>query len=242
MSQVRGNKKDKSSDDGVVCRAQRPCRTRPDVTVGRVLAEARRQNGLSISAASRVLRIPERQLEALEEGDLSIFPAEVYARGAFTKYAKFLGVKADGTEHAFQRVLTGAREYVPLRVHRPKSWLAERLTPRWVLAGVVGSVALVVGSYVAWQVALFVWLPRLEIVTPVSNIVYDSTIKVAGRADPSATVHVNGKQAVLAEDGIFSVEFGSHLGINVVQVQATNAAGRTRMVQKDILVPRGQVY
>lgn len=217
---------------------QRPVATRPDVTVGRVLAKARHQRGLSLKVVADTLKIPVKHLRGLEEGKLAVFSAEIYARGAFCKYADFLGVRADATQRAFLRVLTGAREYVPLRVHRPQSWLVAKFTPRWIIAGVVASVALIVGSYVAWQVASFVWLPAVTLTEPTGEIVSDTSVPVTGTADPSAVVTVNGTQVVLNEAGVFATEIGLHPGINVIHVEATNAAGRTRRIEQAVLLPR----
>lgn len=216
---------------------QRSAATRPDATVGQILTQARRRRHLSLAAAAEQLKIPERQLRGLEEGQLDVFAAEIYARGAFEKYADFLGVRADETTRAFSRVLTGARQYVPLRVARPKSWLLARFGPRWVIAGAVAGAAALVGSYVAWQVASFVWLPALS-VSQMPGIIQVTTVAVAGVADTAAVVRVNGTQVLLDESGAWSIEVGLHPGINVIQVQAVNAAGRKRVVEKTVLLPR----
>lgn len=217
--------------------AQRSMATRPDVTVGQILAQARRQRRLSLETVAELLKIPAKQLRGLEEGRLEVFSAEIYARGAFNKYTDFLGVRADETQHAFLRVLTGAREHVPLKVHRPRSWLLARFTPRWIIAGAVAGVALLVGGYVAWQVASFVWLPELA-VSEAPGVAQDTVVPITGTADTSAVVRVNGAQVLLDEKGRWSIEVGLHSGINVIQVQATNAAGRTRTLEKTVLLPR----
>jgi cytoskeletal protein RodZ len=217
---------------------QRSVTTRPDVTVGQILTRARQQRGLSLAEVADTLKIPLHQLRGLEEGELTVFSAEIYARGAFHKYADFLGVRAEETKRAFLSVLTGAREYVPLRVYRPKSWLAAKFKARWALAGVVASVALVVGSYVAWQVASFVRLPDVALLQPAVGVASDTIIPVSGTADAAATVKVNGTQVLLDQEGAWALELGLHPGINVIQVEATNAAGRVRTVEKSVLLPR----
>ncbi len=90
----------------------RPAKVRGDATVGKILTQARLQRKVALPVASEALNIPVHHLRALEEGDLSVFSAEVYARGAFIKYAEFLGVHAEATHHAFLRVLSGARVYI----------------------------------------------------------------------------------------------------------------------------------
>ncbi len=216
----------------------RPCRTRPDRTVGRVLEEARCRQGLLLEDAATQLHIPAKHLRALEEGNLSVFPAEIYARGAFRKYATFLGVAAESYNRAFQRTLSGARELVPLRVHTPRPWLEAVATPRLFLALGLGALAFVVGGYVAWQVASFVRLPALAVNSPESVVLSDDVVRVAGTAAEDAEITVNGEQVLLTQAGTFETNLYVHEGVNVVRVQATNAAGRSKVIQKDVLVPR----
>jgi cytoskeletal protein RodZ len=208
------------------------------MTVGCLLTEARQQRGISLLAASSDLKISVRHLRALEEGDLSLFPAEIYAKGAFTKYAQYLGVYANTTQHAFQRVLTGAREYVPLRVHTPKPWLQSIITGHLVLAAVLVGVALIVGSYMAWQVATFVRLPELSLTTPIAGVSEASSVTINGKAAKDAEVMVNGSQVLLNNQGSFTTSLNLHPGINVLRLQAKNAADRVKVITRYILVPK----
>lgn len=228
----------------------RPCKARVGVgskgasqltKVGSILTEARSRLGINVQMAARDLRIPEKHLRALEEGDLSVFAAEIYAKGAFTKYAQYLGVHAQTTQHAFQRVLSQVREFVPLRVHTPKPWLVAIMTPAYVLAVALAGIALVVGAYVAWQVMTFVRLPELDVLSPAGVMVEGRSVVVQGKAGEDSVVLVNGKQALLGDGGGFEQKLYLHEGINVIQVSATNAAGRTRTVTRDVLVPKVEV-
>lgn len=216
----------------------RPTETRPDRTVGNILREARQRRRLTLTAAALATRIPRRHLAALEEGNLVIFRAEVYARGAFTAYAKYLDVYADKNQHAFQRVVSGAREFVPLRVHTPRPWLAAAITPRWVLAAAVAALAAALSGYIIWQAASFFRLPDLKLTQPASSVVSDPHLTVSGHADPQARVAVNGQEVVTDGQGSFTTTLTLHSGINVLQVAATNAAGRTRTLTQDVLLPR----
>lgn len=216
----------------------RPAKTRSDATVGNLLQAAREQRGLTLADVSTALHIPVKHLRCLEEGDLSGFAAEVYARGAFERYADYLGVRAEQTQRAFLRVLSGAREYVPLRVHRPRPWLTALLTPRWILAGVIACIALLVGSYIMWQVQSFLRLPALELLEPHSPVIVGSTATIRGQAEAGAQLKINGEAVLLDEDGMFTTSFKLHPGINIMQVEATNAAGRTRLLERHLLMPR----
>ena len=227
----------KNSAKGLSSALPRPRRVADD-RVGRILLTARRQQRLALEVVSRDLTIPVRHLRALEEGDFSVFAAEVYARGAFTKYARYLGVDVTRTERAFTRALAGVREYVPLTLHSPRPWLAAVLTPRWILAGVILLGAVLLGSYIAWQVRSFWQLPSLTLTSPVIGVVSESKLLVTGSAAADARVLVNGEPTILAEDGTFEEVLVLQPGINVIHIEATNSAGRTRVVSKDVLLPR----
>ena len=216
----------------------RPTKTRSDTTVGRLLVQARRLRKLTLEEVSEELKIPAHHLQALEEGNLSVFSAEVYARGAFTQYANFLGVRAEATQRAFLRVLSGAREFVPLRVHRPRSWLASKISPRWILAGVLLGIAVLVGSYIVWQVQSFLRLPALTISEPISDVIPGATLVVRGVAEDQARVTINDQTALVDSDGGFYATLTLHPGINVLRVEAVNAAGRKRVVERHLLMPR----
>jgi cytoskeletal protein RodZ len=216
----------------------RPCRTRPDVSVGKVLQEARYRQGARLEQVADELRVPIKHLIALEEGDLSVFTAEIYARGAFHKYANYLGVAAEPYNRAFQRMLCGAREMVPLRLHTPRSRLQAMLGPKLFLAGALTVLAMMVGGYVVWQVTSFVRLPALALISPEAGVVAEDVIKVSGMAAEDAEVTINGEQVLLAESGRFETILHVHPGINVLQVKATNAAGRSRVIEKDVLMSR----
>jgi cytoskeleton protein RodZ len=62
------------------------------MTPGAVLAAKRGERGLSIQQVVAATHIRADHLEALEEDDLTRFPAAVYAKGYMRTYARYLGV------------------------------------------------------------------------------------------------------------------------------------------------------
>jgi cytoskeleton protein RodZ len=60
--------------------------------VGRKLAQAREQRGLTIEEAALETKIRPHQIAALEADDYSIFPSNTYARGFLQIYGRFLDV------------------------------------------------------------------------------------------------------------------------------------------------------
>lgn len=206
--------------------------------VGQVLREARRRKKLSLDEVAAELRIPPEHLKALERGETSVFAAEVYARGAYVIYAKHLGVERQETYYAFLRSLSGAREWVPLKLPQRAGWLKRVGTPAGVIVlGILGGVLLVFG-YLGMQVQAFVRLPDLELLEPKEVVLGGSQVVVRGRAETEAYVTVNGETALLDEKGFFTVLLPLEPGINVLQLEAKGAAGRTAVLRQDLLVSR----
>jgi cytoskeletal protein RodZ len=60
--------------------------------VGILLQKARKSKNLTIDKVNQDTRIPKKYIEAIENGDLSKFPAEVYYTGNLRRYALYLGL------------------------------------------------------------------------------------------------------------------------------------------------------
>jgi cytoskeletal protein RodZ len=208
-----------------------------DEVVGKQLRAARERKGVSVEEAARELTIPPGHLVSLEEGELTAFAAEVYARGAFHTYASYLGINTPALQQAFLRSLSQARERVPLSIPRPRNWWGRLTSRSWLVLGVAG-VAVIIGSYVGWQVQSFLRVPSLALEEPSVAVVYEPRIEVRGRAEREAKVRVNGEAVLVARDGVFRLPLTLHPGINVLQIEAENAAGRSRIIQKDLLFAR----
>jgi transcriptional regulator with XRE-family HTH domain len=63
--------------------------------IGKVFKTARIEHGLSKIEVSNRVFINVKYINAIELGDYSIFPSEVFARAYFLKYKKFLSINCD---------------------------------------------------------------------------------------------------------------------------------------------------
>ncbi|MDK2784285.1 MAG: hypothetical protein PWQ41_1579 [Bacillota bacterium] len=63
--------------------------------IGALLRETRLKKGITLDKVQEETKIRRRYLEALEEGDSRVFPAEVYLKGFLKNYAHFLGLPGD---------------------------------------------------------------------------------------------------------------------------------------------------
>src|SRR3990172_8745661 len=117
--------------------------------LGKALTEARIARGLTLRDVERDTRISGKYLQALEQGNLGVLPAPVYARAFMRTYAQYLGLNAS----AFVQRLPGAKpepELPPLpEVGREPP--APLVSASWLLAGVVVTVLLVAGLVLFWN-------------------------------------------------------------------------------------------
>lgn len=60
--------------------------------IGNTLRQLRLQKGLTLEQVEQSIKIRLRYLQAIEEGDMSVLPGMVYARGFIKSYAEFLGI------------------------------------------------------------------------------------------------------------------------------------------------------
>jgi len=73
------------------------------VAIGRILAAAREQQGLSIADAARQLRLGAKQVEALEEDDYTSLPGNTFVRGFVRNYARLLQLDPEPLLQSFQQ-------------------------------------------------------------------------------------------------------------------------------------------
>jgi hypothetical protein len=120
-----------------------------DEQLGKALSAARKARGLTLHDVERDTRISQKYLKALEEDDLDILPAPVYARAFTRTYAQYLGLNAN---QLVQR-LPGARpepDLPPLpQVGREAT--QPLMQPSWMIAGVVVLVIFIAGMVIFWN-------------------------------------------------------------------------------------------
>ena len=116
--------------------------------LGTALTEARIARGLSLLDVERDTRISRKYLQALEEGNLEVLPAPVYARAFTRTYAQYLGLNAP----SLVQTLPGAKpepELPPLpQVGREAK---PAISASWMVAGVVVVLMFGLGLLLFWD-------------------------------------------------------------------------------------------
>lgn len=210
-------------------------------TVGEQLRAARERQALELLTVARALRIPLKTLDALERGDFSSLPADVYVRGFLKQYATVLGLdpvpllRAAALERA--RVPSSTVTFPWMERKQKRSRLWEILSPRTttLLAGGLGLFAVLL--YVILQVRTYARAPHLEVFEPPQDTeVRGPVLAVRGRTDPTAELSINGERTLVREDGMFEESVGLGEGVNTLRFLARSIGGRETVVVREVLV------
>jgi len=106
---------------------------------GERLAEARREQQISVLEVAKELHLDEHKVRALESNDFDVLGAPVFAKGHLRKYSQLVGVDVDDVFVDYYR-MTHTADIPPVVVGRPRG--SREMSPGpWIAAIVVVVVA-----------------------------------------------------------------------------------------------------
>ncbi|MHB9154125.1 MAG: helix-turn-helix domain-containing protein [Endomicrobiales bacterium] len=115
--------------------------------IGQILRQRREAKKLSLATVNLKTHITIKYLNALEEGNISVFPAEVYFLGSLRHYAKFLGLDAEQLVEIFRaQKKESEKEEVRPAERKPKPFV-----PVVALSALVAVIVLGLLAVVLWQ-------------------------------------------------------------------------------------------
>ncbi|MEA2621234.1 MAG: cytoskeleton protein RodZ [Chloroflexota bacterium] len=218
---------------GRLGRGRSPIDATPAPSVGETLTAARERKGVDLHRAERDTKIRAKHLAALESGDYTELPGEVYTRGFLRNYAAYLGLDAD-------EILEDWREEQDANAPRVREPLALPPQPlvepkghlRFTRGVFVGAllILVVVGflGYLGVQLLRFSHPPTLSLDAPlVQTLAPDSqSYTFAGKVDmPAAIITVTGPSSFLQttdalQDGTWQMQVPVMKGINDFTIRA----------------------
>ena len=208
-------------------------------TVGQILQTARLSKKLDLDHISRITRIREQFLTAIETDNYGQLPSGAVARGFIKNYAEFLHLNLVQILAVFRRdfVENELGQIVPRGMVQPVSEVS-LWTPRTTLIAIITLVFTLFAAYLIFQYRLLTGPPPLEITQPLTDqIVSENTIEVAGVTDPQAVISVNGELVALEKGGKFFFRLPISRGENKITVTATSKFGKTRSLTRTINKP-----
>lgn len=126
------------------------------VTLGTLLSQARKQKGLSVGEVAERLKLPARQIEAMESGSYKGLPEAVFIKGFLSSYARLLELDESEFKQYLQQIFPSGQRYSTSDSSKVLSSELDfqdkpqrRHFPRWLIALMV---LIIIGAVVyAWQ-------------------------------------------------------------------------------------------
>ena len=203
-------------------------------TLPEQLRSAREAKGVDLYRVERDTKIRSKFLAALENGDYSDLPGEVYTRGFLRNYASYLGLDPDEAVDEWRRERGESDAHQPLiggpkpMATPPRGLVLQRSHMVMVLLAVV--VIGVVG-YFGLQITRYLQDPTVIVTTPATEAIQASagttTYKLAGSATPGTTILImkdlrESMSATVDASGHWSLVVSVHPGRNEFDITASN--------------------
>ncbi len=206
------------------------------LTVGELLAQARRRRGWSAAELAKAAGINARFVAAFEDDRHAALPGDVYVRQWLRQLASQLGLDGGSLTRQWveerERIRRGGR---PAAVTPAGRAITSRHI-RWAAAGTVALAAL---GFLGVRLYAVVAPPPLAVTSPAAptTALGDAfSVEVSGTTAPEASVTVNGQVITTAVGGSFNVTVPLHRGVNAITVTSRTKHSFSASVRRVVTV------
>lgn len=194
------------------------------------LRALRQEKKVSLEEMEKRTHISKKYLQAMEECRFRDVPfACVYQRNFVKSYVEALGVDPEPFLKQYIIEETLKEDKKPKTEHEKEiarsRWC---LLPVFLRLGLVVVPALILVSYLGWQVRRIVTPPKLTIYSPVEGFITQTGVTlVYGETESEAQVSINGQEIKNSEKGQFKEEISLAEGVNTITIVVKKKHGKT---------------
>lgn len=209
----------------------------PLIRVGERLKKARESQQISLEEISKKTRVPLKYIQAIESGNFSNLPATKAHQLAYVReYAHTLQLNPASILYQFSQ----ESNLTSLPTIHPKqgfslwrinsiSHMLKYVTVSMLLVGFVG--------YLAWQINGVLQPPKLFVFAPLDGYISNRLgTTVQGETEKEVQLTINGKEAMLNNQGKFELPIDLSNGVNTITISATKKHGKTTTVTRHVIV------
>ena len=167
--------------------------------VGEILQTARERKGVDLARAERETKIRARHLAALESGDFSALPAQVYAKGFLRNYSTYLGLDAEEVLARWRREVDQPASADTPRIKPPPQPITApgrgiKFTGGLFVALVLATIVFLFVGYIGLQLVRFTQNPALALNGPSIRQLQPGAerLVLSGTGTPDALVTATG--------------------------------------------------
>lgn len=205
--------------------------------IGLQLKEARESQRLTLTEASRQLKIKAEYLAALEAGRFNKLPSGVYVQSYLKQYAVWLGLPSEK--------LTELLDIELKRQVRDSGGIFDRqvvdkhyflVIPRLIRYALIGLAALACLGYLSWLIANIYRPPRLNVTSPADkSMVSAPQVELIGETETESEITVNDSAVVVDSNGNFEMRLDLKPGLNRIIIVAQKHNKRKNVIIREVL-------
>lgn len=214
-------------------------------TIGKLLAQKRKEKNLSFNQISEIIKINPEYLEALEKGEYEKFPSEVYIKGFLKNYSRFLEIDPEHSLALYRREKEKSHTKPVLKVTekiKPKN-IDLSITKNRIISIVAVIFAFATIFYIGSYVADIFQAPKLELSKPISlkgseNGEFESkeeSIQIEGFSEIGSLLRINGQEYRVNSFEQFIVTLQLEEGLNEVNITSENQFGAKTEINLNII-------
>ncbi|MCX7881263.1 MAG: helix-turn-helix domain-containing protein [Patescibacteria group bacterium] len=200
------------------------------LTAGEILKREREKKGLTLLEIEKKIKIREKFLKAIEEGNWHFFSSKTYIEGIIKNYALFLSINPQKILAFFRR------DYEKEEMIRFKEKVSHHyLNPntKKILFTGFAIVFTIFLFYFGYQLKLYFSPPKIEIISPkINKFKRERKIKIIGQTEKEAILTIGGERVYQDKKGCFEYELFLNLGRNEVLIEAIGANGKKTILRK----------
>lgn len=210
------------------------------LTLGEKLCARRLELCYSLDDVSKALNMQKRYIIALESGDFSNLPSDVYTDNFFKSYIKFLSLNQTHYLKLYNNEKKVYKKINNKEKNKTKSFFYKskiRVSPRFFRFLAVFLILLALGSYIFLETRKIFAIPFLNINEPADNLVIsDYIVDVVGQTQPESYLTINGKKIIVNKEGFFTETVSLHKGLNVIEISTKKKYSEPNVKYRQVMV------
>lgn len=203
--------------------------------LGEILRQARVAENWKVETVARLLGIGSRYVKALEAGNFSALPGEIYTKNFLKKYAALL--QLDAVVLLEQFLEENKRRILFKPTANPSCFLARlKNTPNFLRQALALTVVAGLIIYLGIGLKGIFSPPPLFLETPPENWVSAAAhLIVKGKTSPETRVQINGQEIISNVKGLFEEEVNLAPGLNLIVIKAIKKYGQTTSLVRQVI-------
>jgi len=199
-------------------------------TLGSYLRNGREKLNLSLAKVAQEIAVSAGYVKALEEGNYSALPPEIYVKGFINRYCNLTGLDYDKAIYLFDKNKLAPAPVRPSRRLIAHSWLLRIISYRNFIVFIALLFLATLFFYLVKVIYPMYSRPYFTLNSP-QNCPFDTSqenFELKGIIQPEGKIWINDEDVMVDKEGNFTCSLFLHGGENVIKFRVVNKFSKER--------------